>query len=506
MPRSQTTKTIAKRIDLNYFKSANPLLRWKRVLIVIAAGIAAIYLAVNGWNADQRLYNPGPVAAAHANFENSCFECHDSGGPNGFIKTVTDNACLKCHDGPIHHTNQVRLISAGMDRAADCKSCHIEHRGRHALATVANDFCLQCHQDLSKNVAGTTLVAAKISQFKINDHPRFGRELTNSAGKWEDKTIVKFNHKLHMERPEIAANCNMCHSTSDVNPMGKAITSTSQPPPYATGKDRPSDWAKSGEHRYMLPVTYEKHCAACHQITLAPLTTPAPVFAHQSMDLVRAQIASLPTQYGQMLADPAARKKLADAPAAKDEGDWINKQTAALLEELKDPTMDAPGKDELDKALAPAADGKANADELANRVEFYLVNQASNGCKKCHEAKGDVPAIWRGKRLAAKTPAEAEKFELLKTQPTGMTSQPRRWFVHSSFDHDAHRNVGCVECHRDAVDSKATSDVLLTNIESCVECHRPDTSKEKGVTIDCMSCHVFHDRTRERLPTTRPRF
>ena len=42
MPRSQTTKTIAKRIDLEYFKSAGALLRTKRVLTVLAVLLALL--------------------------------------------------------------------------------------------------------------------------------------------------------------------------------------------------------------------------------------------------------------------------------------------------------------------------------------------------------------------------------------------------------------------------------------------------------------------------------
>jgi hypothetical protein len=220
------------------------------------------------------------------------------------------------------------------------------------------------------------------------------------------------------------------------------------------------------------------------------------------MDLVRSQIASLPVQYTKLLADPNQRRKLADPPAPKDEAAWINHQTASLLEELKDPTLDAPGLEELNKILAATPDAAAN--ELPSRVEMYLARVASNGCNKCHELQGDVSAVWTGKRLAAKSSTEADQVQLLKTQPTGMTNQPRRWFIHSRFDHDAHRNVGCIDCHTQTIESKLTSDVSMPNMESCVSCHRADSSKIKGITVDCVSCHQFHDRTRERQPTTRP--
>jgi len=75
------------------------------------------------------------------------------------------------------------------------------------------------------------------------------------------------------------------------------------------------------------------------------------------------------------------------------------------------------------------------------------------------------------------------------------------------FDHRAHRSVNCVDCHAAALTSSATSDVLSPNLDtgtkSCVSCHKPDVDSftagvHRGATSDCISCHQFHDRTKER--------
>ena len=103
MARSRTTKQIAKRITLDYFKKPNGLRRTSRVLVLLLSIGAAVY--VFGMSRKtQTMYNPGPVSFAHAHFENDCTKCHDGAGPGGakgsnFNLAVSDSACMKCHDG-----------------------------------------------------------------------------------------------------------------------------------------------------------------------------------------------------------------------------------------------------------------------------------------------------------------------------------------------------------------------------------------------------------------------
>jgi hypothetical protein len=122
--RLRTAKAVASRIDLSYFKRPHPLRRARTF------AVAACVLAAAGWAAyavgrgDQRVYNPGPVTASHAMFENNCTVCHQGDGGDGFLSKnvnayrVTDAACLQCHDGAVHHVNQVQFASAGAGSGA----------------------------------------------------------------------------------------------------------------------------------------------------------------------------------------------------------------------------------------------------------------------------------------------------------------------------------------------------------------------------------------------------
>src|SRR5829696_10564101 len=163
--RLRTAKAVARRIDLSYFKRPHPL-RSARTWAVAVCVLAAL-----GWAAfavgrgDQRVYNPGPVTASHAMFENNCTVCHAGDGGEGFLSKnvnsfrVTDAACLKCHDAAIHHGNQVQFVSAGAGAGAggassaahstNCTACHSEHRGHQSLTAAQDAHCLQCHKDLN---------------------------------------------------------------------------------------------------------------------------------------------------------------------------------------------------------------------------------------------------------------------------------------------------------------------------------------------------------------------
>jgi hypothetical protein len=99
------------------------------------------------------------------------------------------------------------------------------------------------------------------------------------------------------------------------------------------------------------------------------------------------------------------------------------------------------------------------------------------------------------------------------TVPTGITKSPRRWFVHSKFDHQAHQfsmvdagsmqytQMSCTFCHAAVTQSKLTSDFLSPNLTwkgadgktwSCADCHHERDTQRPAATVNCVSCHTFH--------------
>ena len=52
-----------------------------------------------------------------------------------------------------------------------------------------------------------------------------------------------------------------------------------------------------------------------------------------------------------------------------------------------------------------------------------------------------------------------------------------------------------------------TADILSPDINrgatsgnNCVDCHKPGGAARDAATASCVSCHVFHDRSKERTP------
>src|SRR5579862_9291432 len=157
--RTRTTKKLAQRIDLNYFKRAYPLPRWKRTLSIAAVGVGVAWLGWGALTGKQSAFNAGPLAHGHLILTNNCSSCHVS--IVWFGTRATENACLACHNAPMHQAKQTFTPA--------CTSCHVEHQGTFRLAVTDDASCTQCHGSL-KTADGRMQFAASISSFN-NCHP-----------------------------------------------------------------------------------------------------------------------------------------------------------------------------------------------------------------------------------------------------------------------------------------------------------------------------------------------
>jgi len=213
MARTRTTKAVAQRIDLNYFKRPTPFKRAKLWLAIVAPAIALVWLGWHFFGHDDRVYSSGRLSAAHAVLEKQCAACHLQ-QTRGLSATAKDSACLACHDGPEHHETK----AAGK---VACAECHAEHRGRINLVAASNRACTQCHGDLHA-VSATSLYANRIRTF-ADGHPEFAVFRSAAATSASDPGTIKLNHALHMRSirrgptgPIVQLDCNDCHKTTDV--------------------------------------------------------------------------------------------------------------------------------------------------------------------------------------------------------------------------------------------------------------------------------------------------
>jgi hypothetical protein len=429
----------------------------------------------------EQRYTPGPLATSHAMWNDRCEVCHATTWPmseDNWLGRIADRthagdaACKSCHKGPRHHEAE------RTEDVAACTGCHIEHRGEHAsLVRVPDEQCTRCHENLLAHAnRKDKLPALKVTAFdgNLSHHPGFTL--------W-DTGHLKFNHKLHMlqgihppgdkasfllqDIPEplragyapvgapkdapVQLQCSSCHQL-DAGELPPAHANSPRIPLQTAHQVRPLG-------AYMLPITYEVHCQACHPLTVGHLDH---VFLNVPHRLELAEV----------------RAYLTGSYAPR----YLQKQ--AELQE-KEQTRPLPGRrprhtDPLQALAEVIQDPVARAER-----ELY---ETRKGCVLCHEL---APA--------PKSKALAGELEARQIVPTRV---PALWLRNASFNHVSHRLLECRSCHARAeayasdgtINSNASersSDVLMPGIENCVACH--SSARPSGARSDCVECHRYHN-------------
>ncbi len=547
--RQRTQKSVSRRIDLNYFKHPSPLRTGRKIVGWLAMFAAAVWVGfmafgpkpagtTGGAGQNDGIHNPGPLTAAHALIQHDCLACHDggkgmtAGDGKSFSKSISDAACLKCHDGAAHHPNQTAASLSSMKLpdgtmhsvTSNCASCHIEHRGIEVLSGKQDTNCTSCHADVAAHSAKPPAVQAKVVAFTAADHPKFGRSLPkDTAGKWLDTTVLKFNHLKHNGVNGLVNNCTACHAGLDPQPTAKAAAAGTLPP-WRDPLDRPAAMADISDTRNLGQISFAKHCIGCHAIELqgkVKVTVP-----HEDLSIVRGTLAGLGQTYADALAAmPAdARKKelettvkVGTGPRAKTttkiltDSQWVDARLAELTERADKAGGSASGPAKalyatIKKAATPASKPSADAPVLPSpsQLEFLVTYGIGSNCAFCHEVKGSPPAIAAA-ASSTTTPTMGDLATVADTAPTGIPTQSRHWFRAAEFSHYAHRSNSCYDCHSAAWDSKLTSDVLSPDMDtgkaSCISCHRPETGEsasQRFAPSNCTTCHGFHLKTEER--------
>ena len=266
MARTRTTKKLAQRIDLNYFKRPTPLKRAKLWLAILLPVIALVWIAGHFIARDSRVYSSGRLSNPHAVFETQCAACHVQRAGE-FSAKAENSACLACHDGPIHHEEQTR--------APNCAECHVEHRGKIDLAAASNQACATCHANLLVR-GGEAHFPSGIRSFE-DGHPEF-----DAAGKSNTDTgTIKLNHKLHMQPIRRSANGSNvqlevgdCHRPAagagaawpygDAKYIAATVSYTDADNFQLGGRFGLAPRNPSSGRELMAPVKFANACAACH--------------------------------------------------------------------------------------------------------------------------------------------------------------------------------------------------------------------------------------------------
>lgn len=449
----RTTKQIAQRIDLNYFKRRSPWRTWRLALSILLPCLGVVWLAAYGLARNNWPYSVGKLSPAHAVLTQRCETCHIS-RMSSFRATAADQACLSCHDGPTHQANQVFTPT--------CASCHVEHRGQMRLAATANESCTQCHSDL-RTAHGQTSYMLHITEFSPEGHPEFAALRPG----FRDPGTIKLNHAIHMKANLLGPNgthvqldCADCHranpsdknwrfGSSPVHPSSTVATAPEDETTVVVEQVAAITAAESGgppshsmARAYMQPVTYAKNCIGCHPLLFDKRFTES--VPHDTPEVVHAFLLKKFQDY--IAAHPAELREV--------------KSTVAI------PAKPLPISPRIYTPEQWVAARVAEAEELL----------WGKTCKQCHSLSfAPVPA-----------PATA----LPQVAKSNITV---RWFQHAVFDHQAHRMWTCTSCHTRATTSQETADVLVPPLRTCARCHHTGS---EGAEARCFECHTYHDWTK----------
>jgi hypothetical protein len=447
VPRVRTTKALAQRIDLNYFKRPIAMRRWRFWLIVLLPLAAFLWL---GWKLvaqDFRPYSSGPLSAGHVLLTRDCETCHLAAKNASFQLHASNQACKACHDGPIHQAKQTS--------EPDCGSCHIEHRGGARLIATSDQSCAQCHANLQTVAGSQTSYVRTISSLNT-DHP----EIAVFREHRKDPGTIRLNHSVHMKKNllgphgSVQLECSDCHRqpvTRDPWRFGTAEPAAAPGAAPAPATMMKADlYAPDPGRALMTMPKFADSCSACHQLQFDKRI--ADQVPHDKPDVVHAFVVKKFEAY--IAAHPA---ELREAPE----------------EERRLPSRPAP----------PAARVLTPAQWVAERTKEAEKLLWGKTCRQCHAV--DITEGQPLPKLAA-------------------SNYTLRWLPRARFDHDAHRGFACASCHPGALTSRDTADVLLPKLETCKDCHAPGPNH---VEARCFECHAYHDwsKRKEVIPRFVPR-
>jgi hypothetical protein len=340
---------------------------------------------------------------------------------------------------------------------------------------MADQHCTRCHSDLTAHLKEDRPpnVAATVTRFDatLEHHPEF-RSVHNT-----DPGRLEFSHARHLRlgmasdkggpvqalrmlrKPDRARYQRYAQGTEGFIQLDCAACH--QLDPQDSGSSAKSGTTPSSG-AYMLPMTYENQCRACHLLEY-PSGTPGSLLAHG-------------------LQPSEVHSSLWQTFSAE----FLNENPALLDQPI--PPRPMPGKVEPSE-IPKARQVIAGRVEKAENILF-----GEKKCAECHHYedgnKNPVPVLKRW------DPAHEVRITPPNIQAV--------WWRSAAFEHSAHRGVSCRGCHEAAypdspLASHRSKDVLLPSKEVCLQCHAPRRNGSDAKTVsggagfDCTECHRYHN-------------
>lgn len=388
----------------------------------------------------DKAWNPGELSLAHHSLSTHCEACHAKP-----FQAVRNETCIACHKDVHDHAPATQLAMArgpvglgaktlqtvghafGREGPGACVNCHVEHQGMRAMDPPRQQFCANCHSGLKDRLVDTKLGDA--SDFGTA-HPEFRASLVTNAETRQRSLIALDSTSNGKNGPKEDNGLTFSHQTH-LNQMG-GVAKMAMTLGSAQGYGRALGCADchrpSSDGARFEPVSMERNCEACHSLAYSRVGGTFLKLRHGDVPQMLAQLSIA----GPVQAMGTSRSRPGDFARDKYASGGIYHANFALTGVAA-------------QAMAP------------------------NGiCGECHK-----PEMRGGK---------------LSVRPVTLVS---RYMPNGWFDHAAHRQTHCGECHA-AATSQSSSDVLLPKIAECRSCHMGEAAAKPKVPSSCAMCHAYH--------------
>ncbi len=496
-----TGKSRSQRINLDHFRQKTWLTRSRGLLALSAGLVATCYCFFVYATGTASHLSTGPVAAAHASFENDCQKCHLDFTPiagdalrfasSGSLDRL-EEACQQCHRVKHHFRDAMKPEFAATDK--HCSGCHTDHQGRaNDMVNIASNKCTQCHADLAATCVAESsikILAKKISEFTREGHGEFASLTKDDPGR------IKFDHAQHMLPGQVdedvkggftiamlEANFQKHYRELD-GQLDKAdnapVTLTCIACHQFAGQPGQKQVGDDEVGRHIQPIAFEQHCAACHSMS----------FVGRTDDILPLPHAAPWKEVELLLASKIAGGQLLGTIR-------MPRDAVRAIPVVGEPIVNS----------SPAASAGEDAKAINEALIRAGLAATKKRCAQCHDGEDFTDESIVKLRAGSVSPLI-----------------PERWLAKGIYDHAAHRKVDCKFCHADAyakrsVDVSASSPdakklddsdvVMIDGIETCSGCHRAaESSIPESLTSEttiglfggqsnwasnaCIECHRYH--------------
>jgi len=480
---SQSSKDVdeAKAFSLQGVMPGKRVSAWTfAILMLLAFLVGPIWAWQSYKNVDERpkgyhadtAWLSGPLSSAHANLKNDCQSCH----VEPFV-AVTDKACVGCHTGEhkamsTAHANAptamllaARAPPGGFDKflagvgqafnrpQGRCVECHTEHEGAGPMAATPQKFCADCHEGMNGRlkVAGHPTELADAGDFGTS-HPDF-RPLVHAAPGAKPvraalgKPPLDYNGLKFPHDLHLQAAggvARMAASFRGRYDFGKKLECANCHKPDADGVR-------------IKPVEMERDCAMCHSLAFETVGGVTRTLRHGEPGQV---VADLTAYYR---STPPARPLQLGGMERRRPGQYAEGQVYNIYFR--------------EVAVRPSRAQDA----------VRAVFSKGGACYDCHTIF--APTSGNDWRVMA-------------------VNQTPRFLQKGWFDHDAHKETECADCHTAASASKQSADLLVPGLRQCRDCHVGEggarlVKVETATESPCAMCHEYHsDGGKPWMPPT----